>query len=159
VPVALLAERSAGARAKLLYGLLQTVPGCRGRSGQFTYTALSSLTQLDRNTLELDRFYEPLLAFEFNGAQHYRTTGRYTQAEADAQHFRDLIKAGICLYRGIHLVVIHPEDLSLQGLIKKIGGSAPLRSLDGQEPIIDLLETASLCYIASARGQGPREAT
>lgn len=248
LPAGLLAERTVGARAKLLYGLLQTVPGFRGRSGQFTYTALCSLTQFDRTTLkravaelrdtnwlqttqsrrlsplrfwlgspelrrsqaaaalakrhlgraqyggeaimqeylsllvasdqftdnarpgflvnpqtgerlELDRFYQPRLAFEFNGAQHYRATGRFTQAEADAQHFRDLIKAGICLYRGIHLVIIHPEDLSLQGMIRKIGSSAPLRDLAGQEPLIDLLETASISYLAAARSQAALEAT
>lgn len=100
--------------------------------------------------LELDRFYLPQVAFEFNGAQHYRKTGRFTQEEADAQHFRDLLKAGICLYRGIHLVIIHPEDLSLHGIAKKVGNLMPLRSLEGHEALIDVLEEASLLYRAAA---------
>lgn len=244
VPAALLADSSVGARAKVLYGLLQATPGFRGQGGQFTYASLHSLTRLGHNTLkramaelvgagwvqcsqasrlspigftlgspeqkrgraeavvaarrlkraryggeaimqeylsllidsdqftenarpgflvnpqtgerlELDRFYLPNTGFEFNGAQHYHRTGQFTQAEADAQHLRDLIKAGICLYRGIHLVIIHPEDLSLKGMIKKIGLCMPLRSLAGREPLINLLEEASLTYIASASNGPP----
>jgi len=100
--------------------------------------------------LELDRFYPEGVAFEFNGTQHYRETGRFSQAEADAQHLRDLIKAGICLYRGIHLVIIRTEGLALQGMIRRIDQSLPLRNLAGHEPLIDLLEDASLTYRASA---------
>lgn len=68
----------------------------------------------------------------------------------DAQHLRDLIKAGICLYRGIHLIIIHSEDLSLQSMTHKIGQSMPLQNLAGHEPLIDVLEDASLIYRASA---------
>jgi hypothetical protein len=105
--------------------------------------------------LELDRLYLPNLAFEFNGAQHYGQTERFTQAEADAQRLRDLIKAGICLYQGVHLVIIHGEDLSVQGMTKRIGQAMPLRSLAGQEPLIEVLEEASLLYRAAA-GEGGR---
>jgi len=238
VPGALLAERTVGAPAKVLYGLLQATPNFRGQVGQFTYAGLHSLTQLGRNTLkraiaelvgagwvqvtqagrlspihftlgsperkrsqaeaaeavrrlkrakfggealmqeylsllidsdqftdnarpgflvnpltrerlELDRFYLPNVAFEFNGTQHYHATGRFSQEEADAQHLRDLIKAGICLHRGIHLVIVQAEDLSLQGMTKKIGPLMPLRNLVGHEPLINLLENAGLTYYAS----------
>lgn len=243
VPAALLAERAVAAQAKVLFGLLQLLPGCGEKTGQFTYSALSAATGLDRNTLrrslgelrdsgwlqvtqsnrlsplrfsagtpelrrcqaaaklaerriqrarfkgeaimqeylsllidseqfadnarpgflvnpqtgerlELDRFYQPNLAFELNGAQHYRQTGLYTQAEAEAQHFRDLIKGGLCLYEGIQLIIVHPEDLSLQGMIRKVGSSAPRRDLAGQEPLIEVLETASIAYVAAARKAG-----
>lgn len=239
VPGALLAERSVGAQAKVLYGLLQATPGFRGQGGRFTYASLCSLTQLGRNTLkraiaelvgarwvqvtqasrlspidftlgspeqarslaeaamakrrlkrarfggeaimqeylsllidsdqftdnarpgfllspltrerlELDRFYPPNVAFEFHGAQHDRATTRFSQEEADAQQLRDLIKAGICLYQSIHLTIIRAEDLSLQGMTKKIGQSMPLRTLAGHEPLIDLLTEASMSYRASA---------
>jgi hypothetical protein len=100
--------------------------------------------------LELDRFYSSNVAFEFNGAQHYRKTGRYTKEQAEAQHFRDLIKAGLSLYEGIHLIIVHPEDLSLQRMIRKVGNCMPLKSLAGQEPLIDLLEEASIPYVAAA---------
>jgi hypothetical protein len=64
-----------------------------------------------------------------------RTDPRFSQEEADAQHLRDLIKTGICLYQGVHLVIFHAEDLSFQGMAKKIGQSMPLQNLAGQEPL------------------------
>lgn len=239
VPGALLADRSVGSQAKVLYGILQTTANFRGQGGQFTFTSLCSLTRLGRNTLkramgelvgvgwvqirqpgrlspihftlgsperrrslaeaamagrrlkrarfrgeaimqeylsllidsdhftdnarpgflvspltgerlELDRFYPPNVAFEFHGAQHDGATNRFSQAEADAQHVRDLIKAGICLYRGIHLIIIRSEDLSLQGMTRKIGQSMPLRNMAGHEQLVSLLEEVSLSYRASA---------
>lgn len=242
VPAALLAEPKVGAQAKVLYGLLQTTPVFRGQGGEFTYTSLSAMTRLGRNTLrramaelagaglvsvsqrsrlspvsfslgrpallraqaeaaaalrrlkraryggeaimqeylsllidcddftdnarpgflvnpqtgerlELDRFYPPDVAFEFHGAQHDRATDRFAQEQVDAQHFRDLIKAGLCVYRGIHLVIVRPEDLSLQGLLGKIGHRLPLRNLAGHEPLIGRLEEASLAYRASMPGR------
>jgi hypothetical protein len=238
LPARLLADRTVGARAKLLYGLLQAVPDLRDQSGRFTYTSLCSQTQLCRNTLkeaiaelegagwittrqanqkaaveftlsspeqqrsqaevglaerrlkrlkfagealmqewltllidsdnftdnarpgflinpltgerlELDRFYPPQVAFEFHGTQHDRPTERYTQAQVDAQRLRDLIKAGLCLYAGIQLVIVRAEDLSLQGMIKKIGRHLPLRDLTGHEALIDLLEEKRLVYRAA----------
>jgi len=240
IPGSLLAEPEVGAQAKVLYGLLQSLPGAPSLSGRFTYTSLCAQTGLSRNTLklgiaelvragwmqtaqasrlspirftlgspewrrsqaeavaarrrlkrakfggealmqeylsllvdseqftdharpgflvnpitgerlELDRFYPPDAAFEFHGVQHFRATGRFSQAEADAQHLRDLIKAGLCFYQGVHLVVVQAEDLSLQGMIKKIGQCMPLRDLTGHEPLIDLLDEASLIYRASLR--------
>jgi hypothetical protein len=47
-------------------------------------------------------------------------------------------------------VIIHAVDLSLQGMTDKIGHSMPLRNLSGHEPLIDLLEDASLKYFAAA---------
>ncbi|HYG60503.1 MAG TPA: winged helix-turn-helix transcriptional regulator [Symbiobacteriaceae bacterium] len=240
MPVALLAERRMRPSAKVLYGLLQTLPTSRGRSGQFTYASLGAQTGLSPNTLkraiseledsgfirtsrktrlspvtfklgtpalrrseaeaivaerrlkrasyggeaimqeylsllidskdfadntrpgflinpltqerlELDRFYRsPKVAFEFHGDQHDRASGRFTQREVDDQRLRDLIKAGLCVYEGIHLVIVRAEDLSLQGMIRKIGQHMPLRDLDGLERLIDLLEGESMKYQASA---------
>lgn len=240
LPALLLAAPKVGARAKLLYGLLQALPTCRGERGQFTYASLHDLTKLNPTTLkkavkeladegwiqltqasrvkpihfklgspaqrrrlaeaaaaqrrlnrakfggealmqeylsllinsnqfadnvrpgflvnpqtterlELDRFYHLAnVGFEFNGAQHYRATGQYTQAEADEQYFRDLIKAGLCLHNGLHLVVIHPEDLSLQAMRRRLPAGLPLRDLAEHEPLIDLLEARSIAYLAEA---------
>ena len=121
-------------------------------SDEFTDNARPGflVNPLTSERLELDRFYPPKVAFEFHGAQHFRSTGRFTQAQVDAQHLRDLIKAGICLYRGIQLVIISADDLSLQGIARKIGQTMPLRDLAGHEPLIDLLEDASLTYGAAA---------
>lgn len=122
-------------------------------SDQFTDNARPGflVNPLTQERLELDRFYMPDLGFEFNGAQHYRKTGRFTQAEADAQHLRDLIKAGLCLYQGIRLVIVHPEDLTLEGMRRKVGQLLPLRDLIGQEQLIDFLEEESFLYRAAAR--------
>ncbi|HYF94765.1 MAG TPA: hypothetical protein VD969_21335 [Symbiobacteriaceae bacterium] len=90
--------------------------------------------------LELDRFYPPDVAFEFNGPQHYHETERFTKQEAEEQEFRDIIKLGICLRRGVTVVIVHREDLSLEGMRKKVGNLLPLRDLTGQERVIKLLE-------------------
>jgi len=52
IPAGLLAERGVGARAKVLYGLLQSVPTFCGQRGRFTYPGLSTLTKLGPNTLK-----------------------------------------------------------------------------------------------------------
>jgi hypothetical protein len=71
--------------------------------------------------LELDRYY-PLhrVAFEFNGKQHYEPTGRFTREEVAAQKKRDRIKREICRQKGITLVVVHAEDLTLKGMLAKL---------------------------------------
>jgi DNA-binding transcriptional regulator YhcF (GntR family) len=241
MPLALLAERSVGARAKILYGLLQTLPSFRWRRGKFSFPELSSHTGIDANTLrramhelsgagwislrqknrlrpitfalgtpqqqraeaeaalaarridrarhkgetimheylsllidstefanttkpsflvnpetqellELDRFYDKLmLAFEFHGDQHDRATERYTAKEVSEQHQRDLYKAGLCTYAGIHLIILRAEDLELQRLIGKLSRFAPMRNLAGHERLIEKLEEASLCYWAETQ--------
>lgn len=245
IPGALLAERSVGAQAKVLYGLLQST--ARWQSGAFTFPSLVQLTQLSPNTLkraikeladsgwvelnqasrlkpihfklgspeqrrsqreaivaarrlkraeyrgealmqeylsllielddfadnvrpgflvnpqsgermELDRFYPPRLAFEYNGTQHYEPTEAIPLAAVEAQQSRDLVKAGLCLYRGIQLVIIHAEDLTLQGMIDRLPLGVPRRSLAGHEPLIEVLEDASIRYQAlasAAKGRRP----
>lgn len=248
MPVALLTEPGVGARAKEIYGFLQTVPTFRGNRGQFTYAGLSAMTRLGPNTLkramadltgsgwvrttqksrlgpihfklgtpeqrrreaeaavaerrlrralyggeaimqeylsllvdskdfadnirpgflvnpltqerlELDRYYRShQVAFEFHGDQHDRASDQFSQRDVDDQRLRDLIKAGLCVYEGIRLVIVRAENLSLQGMIRKIGQGMPLRDLTGQERLIDHLEDASLKYVASARPAGPGKA-
>lgn len=239
IPGALLAEKTVGPQAKVLYGILQSLPGFKGYEGNFTYAALSSLTQLCRNTikraltdlteagwvqlqqlnqhspvqyalgrpewrrsydevqlakrrlerlqftgeaimkeyltllidsnqftenarpgflinpltgelLELDRFYQhAAVGYEFHGTQHDRPTERFTQAQVETQRVRDLIKAGLCLYNGIQLVIVRAEDLSLRGMVKKIGQMMPLRDLTGHEALIEMLERESITYQAN----------
>lgn len=83
--------------------------------------------------LQLDRFYPPSVAFEFNGPQHCRATARFSEAEVVAQRERDYIKMGICVSRGITLIIILPEDLTLKGVTQKIGNLLPLRDLTGSD--------------------------
>lgn len=90
--------------------------------------------------LELDRYYPPAVAFEHNGPQHYRQTKRFTAEQSRQQRVRDYIKMGICADRGITLVIVHPEDLTLDTMRQKVGNLLPLRDLAGYDLVIDLLE-------------------
>ncbi|MFZ5825379.1 MAG: hypothetical protein ACOY94_13850 [Bacillota bacterium] len=94
-----------------------------------------------RERLELDRLYINVAAFEYNGASHFGTTEQATD-----QQTRDMVKVGICALRGIPVVVIHSEDLSLAGMRAKIGGLLPLRDLTGHEPLIAFLERKAQRY-------------
>ncbi len=96
--------------------------------------------------LQLDRFYPPRVAFEYNGPQHYRATGKFSADEVVGQRERDLIKLGLCVTRGITLVTIHPEDLTLRGMKQAVGSLLPLRDLTGSDLLIDYLETESRRY-------------
>jgi len=100
--------------------------------------------------LELDRFYPPSVAFEFQGPQHFRATGRFSGAEVAGQRERDLIKLGLCVSRGITLVGVLPEHLTLQGMRDAVGRLLPLRELTGYDLVIDYLETESKAYRRAA---------
>ncbi len=84
--------------------------------------------------------------------QEYGPTARYTkEAEAWTQQGRDYIKIGISVTRGVSLTVVHPEDLSLASMRRKVVGLLPLRNLDGLEPPITYLESASRAYRRKAQ--------
>lgn len=243
LPRTLLSDPDVGAQAKVLYGLLQTVPQFAGGEGEFTYPALSTLTRFGPNTLkralkeleasgwvvvtqrsrlspiqfrlvnpwpaieeitavqrrlrqrdnrgerimkeylsllidsnqftdnarpgflanpithgllEFDRYYMPNWAFEFHGEQHDGPTESYSQEVVDGQQLRDVIKAGICFYRGIQLVVIRAADLTLAKMSERIPAGLPRRSLKGQEDLIELVEEASFEYRAAGAGWAKR---
>lgn len=97
--------------------------------------------------LQFDRYYPPKVALEFNGPQHYRPTERYpSETEAMRQQARDYIKAGICALRGIRLIVLLPEDLSLSGIRSKVDGLLPLRDLSEHQPLVGFLESVARGY-------------
>ena len=95
--------------------------------------------------LEFDRYYPPLVAFEYNGPQHDGPTAIYPE-DAWKQKGRDYIKAGICASRGIRLVVVQAPSLSLAAMQQKVAGLLPLRDLDDHALLIDALETMSEPY-------------
>lgn len=102
--------------------------------------------------LQFDRYYPPGVAFEFQGPQHYGPTDLYAEeADIRKQQARDYIKRGISASRGIHLAVVHPEDLTLAGMCQKVQGLLPLRQLDGHELAIAYLEQVSRAYRRKAR--------
>lgn len=94
--------------------------------------------------LQYDRYYPPSVAFEFNGPQHYRPTDRYP--EYLRQQGRDYIKQGISATRGITLITLQPQDLTLSHLQSRLQGLLPLRKLDQHAPLIAYLESVSRRY-------------
>jgi hypothetical protein len=109
--------------------------------------------------LQLDRFYPPDVGFEFNGPQHYGETDLFTREEATQQRTRDLIKRGLCAERGLHLVVIHAEDLTLRAMQERVGRRLPLRSLEAHTHLAEFLEKESRSYRKAARRRPPDTAT
>ena len=100
--------------------------------------------------LELDRYY-PVhrVAFEFNGQQHYAATERFGGDVVAAQRQRDEVKKAICKQKGIELVVVHAEDLSLIGMLKKVRRLLPLRRLWGFKRTIRYLNRCGKRYQAA----------
>jgi hypothetical protein len=236
IPVTLLPALGLRPQAKLLYGILQTLPSFREKSGEFTYTALSESAQVSAVTtrqivreladtgwiqarqvhqlapirftlcipeqersraataqamrrleeadhrgeaimreflsllidsdefednarpgflvnpltnerMELDRYYPSVVAFEFNGPQHYHTTQRFPSEQALAmQQARDLLKEALCARRGVRVVVIKPEDLKLDTMRQRVGALLPLRDLHYHQMLIEFLEKVSKSY-------------
>lgn len=109
--------------------------------------------------MELDRYY-PVhrVAFEFNGPQHYVATGRFTKQEVVAQRKRDHVKRRICKEKGIELLVVHAEDLSLVGMLRKVGALLPRKALRGLRQTIRFLNRCGQRY-REAVGQGSRAAS
>lgn len=101
---------------------------------------------LTEERMELDRYYPGAAAFEYNGDQHYGATALYTAAQALKQRGRDYMKMGICLSKGIDLVVVHAEDLTLERMREKVGSRLPVRDLRGRERMVRFLERISRGY-------------
>lgn len=102
--------------------------------------------------MELDRYY-PVhrVAFEFNGQQHYVATGRFTKQDVAAQKKRDRLKQRICKERGVRLIVVHAEDLSLNGILMKVGSLLPRRLLRGFKETIRYLNHCGRRYQLQAQ--------
>lgn len=92
--------------------------------------------------MQFDRYYPVGVAFEYNGEQHYHTTALYSkEIKVRKQMGRDLMKQAICMQRSITLVVVHLEDLSLEGMRQKVPSQLPLRDLEGHQPLATYLES------------------
>lgn len=97
--------------------------------------------------MELDRYYPAsAVAVEFNGAQHDDLTDLATFEATVKQVGRDAMKAFLCKERGIDLVILRPEDLSLKGIDQKIPAHLPRRDLEGIEPLVAALEEMASEY-------------
>lgn len=107
--------------------------------------------------MEYDRWYRAGVAFEFNGPQHYGVTELYADpVAARHQEARDLMKQALSARHGVQLVLVHPEDLTLERMRRKIPSALPLRSLEGEQEIISLLRRLSEAYLRKLPVQGKR---
>jgi len=97
--------------------------------------------------MELDRYYPPVVAFEFNGPQHYHTTERFPSERAlQMQQARDLMKEALCAREGIPIVTIHREDLKLETMRQKVGALLPMRDLRAHAELVEWLDKVSKPY-------------
>lgn len=97
--------------------------------------------------LQFDRYYPPDVAFEFQGEQHFGPTEIYPEEQKSRQQQgRDLIKEAICARRGIKLVPVVAEELSLARMREKVAGHLPLRDLDDHLPLSRYLEAVGQRY-------------
>jgi len=113
--------------------------------------------------LEYDRWYAACeggsVAFEFNGPQHYWVTDHFPDSEQVGQtRARDYIKKAISHDHGVTLITIHPEDLTLTGMLAKIeeAPQLPLRRVYLDDPVLNHIVDVSERYIYRATGKRRR---
>ncbi|MEW6397717.1 MAG: hypothetical protein AB1503_00915 [Bacillota bacterium] len=108
--------------------------------------------------LQYDIYFPPDVAIEFNGPQHYGPTEKYPDAEAATmRRALDLIKLGLSVRHGVHLVIIDPEDLTLERMRAKIKGLLPLRPVEEDDPVIRYVARVSNAYIRQCRRERRQE--
>lgn len=98
--------------------------------------------------MELDRFMPALNAgVEYHGPQHFSPTKAFPDtAQFRRRKARDLMKRSLCEENDITLIVITAEDLSLEGILRKLPKGLPVRRVDVNGPYIEALETLSAEY-------------
>ncbi len=108
--------------------------------------------------LEFD-LYSPQykVAFEFNGAQHYGPTEWFPdeQMAKDTQD-NDTMKQGFATQHGIKLIVVRPEDLSVEGIMALVGDALPLREDALGSVLMAFLEKECYLYKRKAIGAGAK---
>lgn len=115
-----------------------------------------AVSPLTGERFEFDRLYEldkpnaqgyVAVAFEYNGPQHYGATAKYpSDEEARKRRGRDLMKLGLAVEAGVKVIIIHRQDLSLEGMLAKIGPWIPIRQGYRKNPVTDYLELESRAY-------------
>jgi hypothetical protein len=97
--------------------------------------------------MEIDLFIEENnLAVEYQGEQHFNPTSFASQEEVEKQKIRDSIKAKILKSRGINLVQVRVEDLSVGKMARKLRDLVTLRDLSGFNMIVEFLDHVGLRY-------------
>lgn len=112
------------------------------------------INPLTGERLEFDRwYYKHGVAIEFNGPQHYQTTGAFPDPEqVRTQRLRDLVKQALAREQGVTIVVIRPEDLTFERLHARLEGLLPLREVRREDPVVRYLTAVSQRYVRKAAG-------
>jgi len=106
---------------------------------------------LSGESLEFDRYYLDGVAFEFNGPQHYGPTASFPDEQAFREaRARDLLKKGLGCEKGIELVEITADDLSLDGMTARLPALLPRSIVDRDGPYAKALERLCQEYRAKA---------
>lgn len=100
--------------------------------------------------LEYDRYSpETKVAWEFDGRQHYEVTRHFpSESNLKAIQARDTLKEKLSSERGVTLVTITAEDLTLENMLRKIPEHVPIRLFDANGIYARGLEQMCLEYIA-----------
>lgn len=123
-----------------------------GRTYQINAQPLFLVNPLTSQPLHYDLYFPPDVAFEFNGPQHYGPTEKFPDAQAAAMRkVLDTLKLGLSVQHGVRLVIIRPEDLTLERMRAKIEGLLPLREVEEDDPVIQHLTKVSNAYIKQCR--------
>lgn len=124
-------------------------------SGEYVDNARPSFLRKAESKVpqEYDRFYyRHMVAFEFNGDQHYVATPQYDskQGLTDRQ-IADFNKTRLSKRYGVTLVEIVDEDLTLEGMRKKIPDRLPVRPVQEDARHVVMLVDMAAAYIANMR--------
>lgn len=100
--------------------------------------------------LELDRWYKSArVAVEFNGTQHYQFEKALQNHEEEfhEQQLRDNLKAGLCVRQGIRYVEVSSRELDFDVIIEKFEGLLPLRPIQPDRPLIQVVANMCRSYV------------
>jgi hypothetical protein len=106
-----------------------------------------------KGPLEYDRFYyKHGVAVEYNGDQHYVTNEQYaSEQELRERQLRDFNKARLSQKNGIILVEIVDEDLTLEGMRKKIPSALPTVRIQEDSRYVHTLVDMAMRHIQNMR--------
>jgi len=116
----------------------------------------------DRETgeyLELDRwYYARRVGEEYEGYQHQGVTSFANEQKVEEIRLRDARKLAMCEARGIPLVIVTEDDLSFDGILRKIPPQLPQAHFDRDDLYVKTLEDLCEEYVAGCRRARLREA-
>ncbi len=111
--------------------------------------------------MELDRwYYERQIGGEYEGSIHHMLTGITDQKRLDEIRERDALKIEMCRERNIPLIIVSEDDLSIEGVLKKLPPEAPRAYFDPKDKYLRALDEICEEYVAlcrRARGRDKRK--